>query len=40
VLLAVGYGLLVGLSSLGIALLTAKILTEITLFAISYFVQR
>ena len=40
VLLALNYLLLVALQSIGMALLAAKILTEITLFAISYLAQR
>lgn len=39
-LLAAGYGVLRGLTGLGIALLPAKVVTEALLFATSYEVQR
>jgi putative flippase GtrA len=39
-LLAVGYGALWGLTGLGLALLPAKVVTEVLLFATSYEVQR
>ncbi|GAA3222046.1 glycosyltransferase family 2 protein [Oerskovia jenensis] len=39
-LLAAGYGVLRGLTGLGLALLPAKVMTEVLLFATSYEVQR
>lgn len=39
-LLLAGYGLLTSLTEIGIGLLPAKVLTEITLFAVSFAVQR
>ena len=39
-LLVAGYGMLWGLTGLGLALLPAKVLTEVLLFATSYQVQR
>ncbi len=39
-LLLAGYGLLTALTQIGIGLLTAKVLTEVTLFAVSFAVQR